>query len=198
MLKPMAYISPEDICWDDLSSSFVVKCNHGSGYNIVVKDSSTLIIKEVEAKLRKWMPEDHWVQFVEPQYRFIEKKILIEEYLGDNIHTYRFYSFNGEPKVMYILSNGPRGLDDYDMYYDYFDMDYNWLNVTLGEHKRSNRMPPKPHHWEELKLVARQFVESFPFVRVDLYDIPVNTINEGDLSIRTRFSSSRWLYEPVA
>ena len=36
------YDKPKDINFDELPDSFVLKCNHGSGMNIIVKDKKSL------------------------------------------------------------------------------------------------------------------------------------------------------------
>lgn len=163
------YTDPKDIEWDKLPQKFVIKCNHGCGYNIICEDKDTLDKEEVARKLKLWMSETYWTKFAEPQYKYIERKILIEEHLGSDIHTYKFYCFNGEPKIMYISSNGENG--EYDKYYDYYDMDYNWQNVTLRGHEHKPEPNEKPANWEELKKTAKELAADFKFVRVDLYSI---------------------------
>lgn len=163
------YDSEREIDWDSLPNQFVIKCNHGSGYNIICKDKQELDKKEAEKKLHTWMKEDYWVKFAEPQYKYIKKKIFVEEYLGESIHTYKFYCFHGVPKIMYISSNGENG--EYDKYYDYYDMDCNWLDVTLRGHEHLKDSNAKPENWEELKDVARKLAADFKFVRVDLYSV---------------------------
>lgn len=46
---------------------------------------------------------DYWKEG-EVQYRFIKKRIVAEEYLGDgeDLKTIKFYCFNGAPKVAYL------------------------------------------------------------------------------------------------
>lgn len=163
------YAHAKDIDWDSLPRQFVIKCNHGCGYNIICENKDMLDKEEVRKELEQWMKEDYWTKFAEPQYKYIKKRILIEEYLGDSIHTYKFYSFHGEPKVMYISSNGENG--EYDKYYDYYDMDFHWLDVTLRGHEHKPDANMKPDNWEELKDVAKKLSKDFKFVRVDLYSV---------------------------
>ena len=163
------YDSPEEITWDELPDSFVIKCNHGCGFNIICKDKSSLDRKAAENSLREWLKEDYWREFCETQYKYVEKKILIEEYLGDDILTYKLYCFNGIPKVLYVSSNGENG--EKDKYIDYFDMDWNHLDVTLKPHPNSPRSVPKPENLSKLVEAAKELSGDFPFVRVDLYDI---------------------------
>ena len=50
--------SPEQIDFNKLPNQFVLKCNHGSGYNIICTDKSCLDISEVKRKLNCWLNED--------------------------------------------------------------------------------------------------------------------------------------------
>lgn len=55
-----SYNNAKEIDWNKLPNSFVAKCNHGCGYNIIVKDKSKLDINDAINKLNKWMKEDYW------------------------------------------------------------------------------------------------------------------------------------------
>lgn len=81
----------------------------------------------------------------------------------------RGYAFNGKPEVMYLSSNGPKG--EKDLYLDYYDMDMNWLDITLKPHLHSKVKATKPNNWEELVGIAKKLATPFPFVRIDLYDV---------------------------
>ena len=163
------YEKADDINWDELPNQFVIKCNHGGGYNIICNDKNSLNKKIVIKQLKKWMREEYWAVYAEPQYKYVEKRILIEEFLGENIHTYKFYCFNGVPKVCYISSNGKNG--EYDMYYDYFDMDWTRLNIYLKGHDHYPGVLAKPERFEDMKRIAEELCKKFPFVRIDLYNI---------------------------
>lgn len=166
---------PDEINWEKLPEKFVIKCNHGCGYNIICNNKDSVDKQEVIGILNEWLKEDFWINYCEPQYKFIAKKILIEENLGENIKTYKFYCFNGVPRILYVSSNGEGGNDEKDLYLDYFDMDFKWLDITLGEHLHLGNKVVRPENWEELKIMAAEFAREFPFVRVDLYDV------EGDI-----------------
>ena len=155
--------------WDKLPNKFVIKCNHGCGYNILVKDKMSENIDDIVNKLSKWMKEDYWKIYCEPQYKFVKKKIIIESYLGDNIQTYKFYCFNGVPKVSYVSTNGEN--DEKDLYLDYYDIDWNWLPITLENHLHSKEKIEKPINYEKMVDLAKKLSNEFPFVRVDLYNI---------------------------
>lgn len=161
--------SVSEIEWDDLPNSFVIKCNHGSGMNIICTDKSKLDISSTIMQIEKWMHTDFWKIYAELQYKHVEKKIIVEELLGENILTYKFYCFNGEAKVSYVSSDGENG--EKDKYIDYFDRDWMWIPVTLKTHENAKIHPLKPKGYEEMCSLAENIAKDFPFVRVDLYNI---------------------------
>lgn len=96
------YDSADDIEWDKLPDKFVIKCNHGCGYNILCTDAGSLDRKAATKKINRWLKEDYGKYLGEHPYSLIERKVIVEEYLGDDIATYKFYCFNGKPKLLYI------------------------------------------------------------------------------------------------
>lgn len=154
--------------WPSLPERFVLKCNHGSGYNIMVEDKSKTSLEDCVRQLDAWMKEDYWTQFCELQYVFVPKKIVVEEHLGADIHTYKFYCFHGVPEAIYISTNGEDGEHDY--YIDYFDVNWKPLDITLEPHPHLPVPPEKPDTLEEMLEISRTLSKEFPFVRVDLYE----------------------------
>lgn len=167
------YDTPEEIDWKNLPKSFVIKCNHGCGYNIIVADSSNFNKEEAIKNLNKWLKEDYWKKSAEIQYKYIKKKIIIEEYLGE-VKNYKFYCFNGEPKVLYVSSNEVLNgkVIEKDKYIDYFDMNFRRIDCQLKEHPNNKKDKfEKPRCFEEMKEISKELSKDFPFVRVDLYDV---------------------------
>lgn len=95
--------SEGEIEWGIFPEQFVVKCNHGCGMNIIVKQKKQFDIERTIQDLHRWLDINYW-DTGEVQYRFIEKKIIVEEYLGDGkeLKTIKFFCFNGIPKVAYL------------------------------------------------------------------------------------------------
>lgn len=159
------YNSVREIKWDELPNQFVLKCNHGCGFNIICLDKERLNVLEVCKTLNKWMKTDYWTIFAEPQYMNVEKRIIAEEFLGEEIFTYTYWCFNGEVKVINIQSKSDSG----ELFIDYFDTNWNWLNVTSGTHGHNPNMASKPVQLDNMIKIAKHLAAEFPFVRVDLY-----------------------------
>lgn len=169
------YTDSNDIgkIWEKLPSRFVIKCNHGCGYNILITDKEKEDIEAIKTQLHKWLQEDFWKVYCETQYKFVQKGFFVEEYLSDDIVTYKFYCFNGVPKVLYISSNGENG--EKDMYVDFFDMDWNHLPISLYSHLHTDKIYTIPENFEDMKRIASDLAKDFPFVRLDLYGIQEKT-----------------------
>lgn len=163
------YQNEKDIDWDNLPDQFVIKCNHGCGYNIICSNKSELDIADAKKKLRKWMRENYWKKFGEIHYRLIPKVIIAEEFLGDDISVYKFYCFNGEPKILYVSSNGENG--EKDKYITYYYTDFTIAPYKLHCHETNEAANSKPKNYEQMLKYAAILSEDFLFVRVDLYNV---------------------------
>ena len=165
------YNKVSEIKWSELPNKFVIKCNHGSGMNIIVRDKRKLDKKVAEDKLNKWMKEDFtFKNGFEAHYHDIKHRILVEEFKEDGhkeLLDYKFLCFNGEPK--YVLVIGGRGSGPLDI--QYYDMDFKLQSVRKKKTKKGTPKQKKPKSFELMKEYARKLSEDFKFVRVDFYDI---------------------------
>lgn len=167
--------SPKDIDFDSLPNSFVLKVTHGGGNSgvVVCKDKSNFNREEVVAKLSRSMLADGYSANKEWPYKNVKHRVIAEEYMEDTtyheLRDYKFFCFNGVPKIMFVASG--RGFLP-EPYFDFYDMDYNHLNIKSA-HPVSTKenLPPKPSSWEEMKLVATKLSEGLPHVRIDLYEV---------------------------
>lgn len=162
---------PEDIEWDQLPDRFVMKCNHGAGYNLVCKDKTAFDIEAAKKKLKKWLKEEYWTEYAEVQYRGIEKKIICEKYLeGKNDALpvdYKIYCFNGKP--LYIGNFIERNMEEKFILRGYFDLD--WNPSPVFRYEMDLNKFPRPECLEEMLSYAEILSKPFPFVRVDFYEV---------------------------
>ena len=164
------YNNSNEIKLEDLPEKFVLKCNHGSGFNILVKNKSSFDLEKAKQLLNSWMHINYGFVFGEAQYLFIKRKILLSPYLGDNLKEYKFFCFNGEPKYIVVstkLNNGNHLYNYYDLNWNLTEIDHNFPGVV----RDPNVIIEKPKHLNLMIEYARKFSNEFVFVRVDLYDI---------------------------
>lgn len=163
-----SYEKAKDIKWESLPNSFVIKCNHGSGMNVIVKDKNTLDKNACAQKLDKWLQTDFsMVNNYELQYYKIPRRIVVEKLLVDEKQTnslidYKFWCFNGKPK-MYTLNTG-HGHGSI-MYFNMKDEPLNLYSVAWDGKIQ------KPAHFDEMVKYAEKLCSDFKFVRVDFYEV---------------------------
>lgn len=162
----------EDIEWDTLPNKFAIKCNHGSGYNIICKDKTRFDIAEAKKKLSQWMSEEYGVERAEQGiYSKIHKKIIAEKFIetadGMPPKDYKFFCSYGEVKFLFVASDRINNQTKFDYYYP----DWTWIPV---KNQHPNVGPTeKPKMLEQMIRYAQILSKDLPLVRVDLY-------NEGE------------------
>ena len=163
------YKDADSIDWDALPDSFAIKCNHGCGYNMLVEDKSRIDKKQVTKAFNRWVRENQWKWYIETQYKYVEKRIFVEELLPGNVRTVKFYCFNGEPKILYVSSCGEKGIEEQDKYLDFYDMDWNRLpDIKFEGHVPHLHELEKPDNFDDMVSISKVLSKDFPFVRVDL------------------------------
>ncbi len=170
----------EDIDFNQLPNQFVIKCNHGSGWNIIVKDKSKLDLVDTKEKLDKWMNLNFaFMTGFELHYRDIKPKIIIEKYvdeLGDALYDYRFFCSYG--KVIQIWLDVNSGTPYHER--KIFDRDWNELDITV-KWPRLKTVVEKPRNLEKMIKMSEFLSASFSLVRVDFYDVN-NHIYFGEMT----------------
>lgn len=164
---------PEDIDFSKLPERFVIKCNHNSGTGMYIcRDKSQLDEKVVRKEIQKGLRQDYFLGSREYAYKDIPKKIIAEKYMEDNetkeLRDYKFFCFDGEPRVFFIALGRLQGEDS--VTFDFFDMDYNHLPFTNG-HPNAKVPPQKPKCFEEMKQLATKLSKGMPHVRIDFYEV---------------------------
>ena len=173
----------EDINFDKLPNRFVLKCNHNSGLGMYIcKDKNKLTenqIKIIRKNLAKGLQQDYYLTGREWPYKDVPRKIIAEKYMEDEtgqLRDYKFYCFNGEPKIIMINSDREIGKTKAD----YFDMDFNWLDLKWG-YEHALVKPLKPINFEKMKELAVVLSKNIPELRVDFYEVN-NKIYFGELT----------------
>lgn len=163
--------NPEDIDFDSLPDQFVLKTTHDSGSFVICKDKTKLDIPAVRKKFRPLMKRNYYWGTREWPYKNVKPRIIAESYLEDPRHgelrDYKFFTFGGKPKVLYIAQG--RNKDEATVA-DFFDMEFRHLNFTI-DHDMAPVLPEKPACFEEMKRLATVLSEGTPQLRVDFYEV---------------------------
>ena len=170
------YHSEKEIDINELPNQFVLKTNHGSGYNFIVENKTEFNLTRAKRHLKKWMNRDYGKRHSEFHYSFINRKIFVEEYIGKSLKNYKFLCYNGKPKYVYLsLKEGE------EKYRNFYDMNWNFINFHCLSKPHPKYHYPKPKLFELMKKYARILSKDFIFVRVDLYELE-NEIRLGELT----------------
>ena len=170
------YNNVEDIHLKELPNKFVLKTNHGSGYNIIVNNKSSLDYLNTKKNLNKWLKIDFGKLGKEFHYSFINRKIFAEEFIGDNLKNYKFLCYNGEPKFAYLSI-----MENKQKYRNFYDMKWNFLNFHCLSEPHPTKNFSRPKFFGLMKKYAKILSKDFIFVRVDFYELE-NEIRLGELT----------------
>lgn len=175
--------SPEDIDWDSLPNRFILKTTHGGGGSgvVICNDKRQLDRKKACEKLNRSMNSNIYATLREWPYKDVPHRIIAEQLLDkdpqyDDVPDYKFYCFNGVPKVLLIATNR---FTDHN--FNYYDMEFKKLNITSSAGNNAATEFSKPLHFEEMKSVASKLSQGFSHMRVDLY-YSNNRIYFGELT----------------
>ena len=164
----------EDIPFDSLPDKYVLKCNHGCAYNILVPDASRLDINAAIEQLNSWLSITYKGGASELHYADIKPHLVMaEKFLceegEDEMTDFKIHCINGNPEYIQVCyDRDDRGVAHRASY----SLDWkplHWYTEPECEVER-------PEHLEEMVEYAKILSSDFPFVRVDFYDRPEGAI----------------------
>lgn len=169
------WYNAEDIDFNSLPQSFVLKTNHGYGEVIVVQDKSLVNVEEIRSKIQNYLDTPFGYETAETHYLKIRPCIIAEELLpsdstfSSSIVDYKFYCFDGKPIICGVYFN--RNSKTRKTSSVFFDMDWNihhdWKNPNL---KKEDVQIHRPITFELMKRTCRSLCCGMPFCRLDFYE----------------------------
>ena len=160
----------EDIDFDKLPDKFVMKTNHGTGTNYIVKCKNKMNLKDASRTFADWLETDYaYACGFEMHYSKIQPKIIVEKYMETEygeLQDYKFLCFDGKPYFVWV---------DMGRYSDHtrnvYDLEWNlqpWKQERYGLYKEAI---PKPKNFELMIDLVKKLSEGFSHVRVDMYNV---------------------------
>ena len=164
------YESSAEIEWDKLPEKFVIKLNHGSGWNIIVKDKKKMKVKSIVKQINEWLALDYgfWNAF-EIHYSPIKPKIVIEKYVVDSegkLNDYKFLCFDGQVKYCWV--DFDRDTNHKRNVYDEKWVLQEWNQRNYGNYEGTVECPK---NYDVMWNLVGKLCEGFRHVRVDLYNV---------------------------
>lgn len=167
--------SPNEIDVSSLSDGFVLKCNHDSGSIVLCRNKDEIDIDIVKKELAKVFHSNYYWSGRETPYKYVERKVFAEKLIqsskGQELMDYKFFCFNGEPKIFKV---------DFDRFVDHHA---NYYNINCKLLPFGETWPPPNHtkeiimpdNFSEMVEIAKKLSDGLPFARVDLYN------NDGEI-----------------
>lgn len=160
----------DEIDFDKLPDRFVLKTNHGSGTNLIVKSKSNFDKATARMMFNDWMKMDFaFVNSIQLHYSTIPRKIIAEKYLETSLgelQDYKFLCFNGKPYFCWVdlgrFKKHTRTV---------FNMNWErqeWTQSHCGTYEGTIE---KPLGFEKMVELAKILSYGFAQVRVDLYNV---------------------------
>ena len=163
------YDSFDEIDFDKLPDSFVMKANHGCGWNILVPDKAALDKNDARKKFKRWLRTDFSFCYgYQLHYSAIQPRIVVEKLISEKdryLVDYKIFVFNG--KISLIMVNTERNTGQR---INLFDENWNPAPFTIGWQKKVPE-PEPPENIEKMKELALKLAEGFFEVRVDFYNV---------------------------
>ena len=167
--------SVEEINYETLPQSFVLKDTLGSGGNsvIICKDKNTFSFSTAKKQMEEWVKTPikksggrEW-----PYYSGKNPRIIIEEYLDSNAENgltdYKFFCFNGKFEYIYVLCDRVLGKH---VKLGIYNKNLEKLNVYRNDELPLHEEIEFPDNISEMIEKAEKISASFPHARVDMYN----------------------------
>lgn len=191
----------EQIEWDKLPNSFVLKMNNGSGDIIVCDDKSNLDFESVKDVFRSLLRKPFGYATAEPHYSYIKPCIIAEELLhpdnqatvSDTLIDYKIWCFNGKPESIWACRNRHKDSVEVALY----DLDWNHhpeYSVYTHHYIKSELPFNKPNNLKKMIEVATALSMGFPQVRVDLYEVD-DRVYFGEMTFTSNFGMMEFYTE---
>ena len=170
------YDSADEIDFDKLPNSFVIKTNNGCASNFLVRDKKNTDLEKIRKELAYWLKFPYGELTGQRHYSRIKPRIIAEEFMyqkknpKETLIDYKFYCFNGIPTYCNVISE--RVFNTHKIKKHMYDMNWKPIPDFFNEkEKELLKEIEKPITFEKMKEIANILAKGFKFVRVDLYEI---------------------------
>ena len=167
-----------DIDFDSLPSKFVLKCTHGSGDCIIVRDKSRCDREGIVREMQSALDTCYGLSEGNIHYSRIVPSVVAESLVENDaesaVHSsslidYKVWCFNG--KAHYIWACTDRSREGAKvLLYDTDWNDHPEYSVFTKHYMRGTVIP-KPANLDRMLEIAETLARPFPVVRVDLYNV---------------------------
>lgn len=187
---------PRNIDFSKLPNQFVLKPNHAGGV-IVCRDKALINSDEIVRELRKMQKFNYFLPNREWPYKNVKRRIICEEYMGENLIDYKTYCFNGKLHYTFVWKNKSRkdGRKPEAVFCGAYDREWVKSDIAI-DYPSSNETVERPSCFSELVKIAEAMSYGIPFVRVDCY-IVNESVYVGEMTFfpwsgYMKFKDKKW------
>lgn len=173
------YSTVEEINFNELPKSYVLKGTHGSSWVLVNDGIKDFDFNRAKRTIQGWLGSNFYKLWGEWVYKNVPPRIICEKFLKNkdesSLIDYKFYCFNGKPRFIHV------DMDRFEKHTRNF-YDLNWKRMPFGLcYPQANRDIEKPTQLNKMIELASILSKEFKMVRVDFYVIN-NRIIFGELT----------------
>lgn len=148
---------------------WVMKASHGSSMILIAPPGKTPAERDIKRHAQRWLNTDYGLRHWEWQYFRLPRRVMFEEYLGDEHNVPADYKF-------YVIHHRVRFIEvDQDRYIrhtrDFFYPDWTPIRSRIGPAPTARETPARPASLERMIRIAEALSCDTDFVRVDLYAV---------------------------
>ena len=187
-----------DIDFNKLPESFVMKANNGCGTVLPIKDKSTINVKNLKKTLKEWIKHPYGYVAAQFHYLPIKRCIVAEQLLEEDgemkalsphsLVDYKIWCFNGQPECILVVFDRAPGFTQQAVY----DLEWNDISSKVFSADYYRKPLPKPKNLDKMIEYAKILSKDFLEVRTDFYNIDGKiyfgeltfTAGYGDLTIQ--------------
>lgn len=194
------YQNFDEINFEELPSSFVIKCTHFGGNKgvVVVPDKSKINIKKIRKEINVVMKKNLFYSGREWPYKNVKPRIIVEKYVSDKsgiLNDFKLQTFNGKVAYSFVCTNRALG----NVKYTFFDKNKKFIPVMQCGAKNDLENAKLPNNYEKFVELAERLAKNLPEVRVDFYDVD-GKIYFGELTFFDssgfgKFEPEEWDYK---
>lgn len=168
------YERAEDIRLAELPAAFVLKVNHGSGQNWIVRDKAREDERKIRREFYKWLKTGQYATSREWPYKGMKPVIVAEQLLLDEAgripSDFKLHCFGGKVATVQV------DLDRETAHRrNFYDLDWTlqpfiWTE-WVGDRPAwpNGRAVERPAGLAEMVQVAEKLAADFPYARIDLF-----------------------------
>lgn len=158
----------DEINFEELPNQFVLKATHDSSGIVLCNNKSEFDYKGAKSVIEKSLATNYYKKSFEWPYKNASRRVLADKLLVDGnrpeLQDYKWWCFDGVPRVMYITNKGEKA----NVEENFYDMDFHPLDIDHG-FPRTTPEYEKPAEFEKMKELAGILSTGIPFVRVDFF-----------------------------